>query len=84
MNVVKAPEKRRAMVGEVPVLESQVHEQKADDQLKPRRKGKKVDKTKRLVSGPVQRPLGCRLDQSNGREESQGRNGNIDEKASDK
>ena len=84
VNVVKAPEERCAVVGEMPVVEGQVHEQKTSGQLKPRWKSEKVDKTKRSVSGPVQRPLGCRLDQSNGREEGKSRNGNIDEEAPDK
>jgi hypothetical protein len=63
---VKTPEKWRAVVGQMPVIESQVHQQKTGDQLKPRWKGEKVDKTKRPFSGPAQCPLGCRLDQSNG------------------
>ena len=83
VNVVKAPEKRCAVIGEVPVVEGQIHEQKTGRQLKPSWKGEKVDKTKGLVSGPAERPLGCRLDQSNGCEEGKSRNGNIHQKASD-
>ena len=53
MNVMKAPEKRRAVVGEMPVVEGQVHQQKTSGQFKPRWKSEKVDKTKGPVSGPT-------------------------------
>ena len=38
VNVMKTPKKRRAVVGEMPVVEGQVHEDKADRELKPPRK----------------------------------------------
>ena len=63
VNVVKAPEKRRTVVGEMPVVEGQIHEQETSGQLKPAWKGEKVDKTEWLCQyGPAQRPLEGRLD----------------------
>jgi hypothetical protein len=52
VNVMKAPKKRRAVVGEMPVVEGQVHEDKAGNELKPCWKGKKVNKTEWSVVGP--------------------------------
>ena len=83
VNVVKAPEKWRAVVGEMPVVEGQIHEQKTSGQLKPRWKGEKMDKTKRSVNGPAQRPLGRGLDEGNCRKEGQSRYGEIDENSPD-
>ena len=40
VNVMKAPEKRRAVVGEVPVVKGQVHQQNTDNELKPAWKSK--------------------------------------------
>jgi hypothetical protein len=77
VNVVKAPEKRCAVIGEMPVVEGQVHEQKTGGQLKPRGKVKKVEKTKRPVNRPVKSHWAVGVDQSNCREEGEDRNGTF-------
>ena len=84
VNVMKAPKKRRAVVGEMPVVKGQIHQQKTDNELEPAWEGKEMDKTEWLVSGPTQRPLGGWLDQSNSCKEREGRNGQIDQKAAKK
>lgn len=49
MHVMKSPEKRHAMVRDMPVIKPQVHEEKAQRKLRPDRQYDEMDQTERLV-----------------------------------
>jgi hypothetical protein len=66
------------MVGQMPVVESQVHQEKAQRKLCPRRQNAEMNETKRLFRGPAQGPSGGRLHQADRGDKSQRGNGAID------
>src|ERR1043166_9754079 len=59
MHVVKTPEKWDAMIGDVPIIEGEVHQEKAERELERRRQRHQMDHAKSLRIRPMQRRL-CR------------------------
>src|SRR5713101_2751495 len=63
MNIMKAPEKRSPMVGKMPVIESEIHQQETERQFQPGRQSYHMDKTERFTGGQMQSPMRRWLDQ---------------------
>src|SRR5437763_8922994 len=82
MNIMKAPEKRSAMVGKMPVIESEIHQQETERQFQPGRQSYQMDKTERFAGGRMQSPLRRWLDQGSCREESKSRDSYVDDEPS--
>ena len=81
VDVVKAPEKRHAMIRHMPVVEGQVHQKKTEGQLEPGRKCDEVNETKWFFTRPGEGPLRRGLNQSRGRRKCQNGDRDIHEQA---
>ena len=67
----------------MPIIKSEVHQEKAERKLERRWQRHKMDHTKSLLIRPMQRRLCCRSHQQRGDEEGQGRNRKIHQQPSD-
>ena len=74
VDIVKAPEKWHSMISQVPVVEREIHQQKAKHEDNRRRQRNEMNKSKRLARRPSQRRLHRRLEQADRRHEGQYRN----------
>jgi len=71
------------MIGDMPVIKGEVHQEKAERELEGRWQRHKMDHAKSLHIRPMQRRLCCRSHQQRGDKKCQGRNRKIHQQTSD-